>query len=75
MFSLVLQQGIVAGSLLVGVDMAAPAAVKAYSRDPRESCRLLDLWKIPLDIHLDDPDGACSLRCVSSDESSSLTFG
>lgn len=76
MFSLVLQQGIAVGSLLVGVDMPVPwAVVKVYLRDPRESCQRLDLWMKLLGIHLNDPDGACSLRCVSADESSSLTFG
>lgn len=76
MFSLVLQPGIAVDTLLVGVDTPVPwAVVKVYLRDPRESCQRLDLWKKLLGIHLDDPDGACSLRCVSADESLSLTFG
>lgn len=76
MLSLVLQQGIAVGSLLVGVDTPVPwAVVKVYLKDPRESYQRLDLWKKLLGSHLDDPGGACSLHCVSADESSSLTFG
>lgn len=76
MFSLALQQGIAVGSLQVGVDTPVLLAVmKVYLRDPRESYQQLDLWKKLLDTHLDDPDGACSLHCVSADEFSSLTFG
>lgn len=63
------------GSLLVGVDIAAPAEAKVYLKDPGESCQRLDLWRKPLDNHLNDPNGACWLHCVSSDASSSLTFG
>lgn len=64
------------GSLLVGVDTHVPwAVVKVYLRDPRESYQRLDLWKKLLGIHQDGPGGAYLLRCVSADESSSLTFG